>query len=422
MLTSTESAVLQAVDEALAVRTLQELIAVPSIGGAAEETEIQHLLARRLAQLDLDVDLWPLDLRALRSHPGYPGEEVSRGEAYGLVATRSPTTGSDVPALVLQAHVDVVPPGDRNVWASGPFRPTTSLTTVTGRGACDMKGGLVAILAAVAAVHHVRAEVPGGFAVHCAIGEEDGGLGAFGALDRGHRGGACVIPEPTSCAVVTANAGALTFRIEVPGLATHGSTAYVGSSAVDSYLPIHRALVDLGRRRNLAPEPLMRHLPVPYPLSVGRLSAGDWASSVPDLLVAEGRLGLRIEEEPATARAELEHAVREAAAADAYLRDHPPVVTWPGGQFRGGRLPAGHGLADLVATAHRDTTRTLAAPPVGAPWGSDLRLYGAVGIPTLHYGPGDVRLAHGPNESVPIVEVLTAARTLALLLLRLGHR
>ena len=59
----------------------------------------------------------------------------------------------------------------------------------------------------------------------------------------------------------------------------------------------------------------MREYPVPYPLSIGRVQAGDWASSVPDRLVAEGRLGLRIDEDPATARAELEYAV--AAVADA---------------------------------------------------------------------------------------------------------
>ena len=84
---------------------------------------------------------------------------------------------------------------------------------------------------------------------------------------------------------------------------------------------------------------------MPYPLSVGRLQAGDWASSVPDRLVAEGRYGLRVEEDPAVARAELEEAVAEAADEHPYLRDHPPVVTWPGGRFAGGHLPTGHPFA-----------------------------------------------------------------------------
>ncbi len=227
----------------------------------------------------------------------------------------------------------------------------------------------------------------------------------------------CVIPEPTRCRLITGNAGALTFRIEVPGLATHGSTRDEGWSALDSYLPVHAALAELERTRNADPEPLLDHLRLPYPLSVGRVRAGDWPSSVPDLLVAEGRLGLRIEEDPADARGQLEAAVAEAASRHRFLRDHPPRISWTGGQFRGGQLPSGHPLAHRVAAAHAAVTGRAAEPPRGAPYGSDLRLYAGAGIATLHYGPGDVRLAHGPDESVPIAEVMTTAAVLTRLLL-----
>ena len=289
---------------------------------------------------------------------------------------------------------------------------------LVGRGSNDMKGGVAAMLAAAAAVRASGARLVRPYAVHLGIGEEDGGLGAFATLRRGHTGAACVIPEPTSLDLVTANAGSLTFRIEVPGRATHGSTAYAGSSAIDSYLGLHRALARLQARRNAHPEPLMRHLPVAYPISVGRLIAGDWPSSVPDLLVAEGRYGLRIEEDLTEARTELEQAVAEAAQRDPYLRDHPPVVTWSGGQFAGGHLPSGHVLRDTVRLAHADVAGGDPIGERGAPWGSDLRLYAGAGIPTLHYGPGDVRTAHGPNERVPLAEVLTTARVLALAILR----
>ena len=87
-----------------------------------------------------------------------------------------------------------------------------------------MKAGVAAMLAAAAAVRASGVRLARPFALHLVIGEEDGGLGAFATLQRGHRGDACVIPEPTDLRLVTANAGALSFRIEVPGLATHGST------------------------------------------------------------------------------------------------------------------------------------------------------------------------------------------------------
>ena len=402
----------KSLDADVLLHTLHDLVAVPSTGGEPGEAAIQHLLAERLGDLGLTVDLWPLDLPALRERDDHPGEEVRRDEAWGLVAVNQP--GEDV-GLVLSAHVDVVPPGDRARWTGDPFAPVVSGGRLVGRGACDMKGGLAAILGAVEALGAQAGDVAP-FAVHCVVGEEDGGLGAFASLARGHTGRACVIPEPTGLELVTANAGSLTFRLEVPGIATHGSTAYAGVSAIDAYLPLHAALARLAERRNRVREPLLEHLPVPYPLSVGRLRAGDWASSVPDRLVAEGRYGLRVEEDPAVAVAELEQALAEAAEADPFLRDHPPVVSWPGGRFRGGHLPVGHPLATQVAAAHAHETGGEVPGQHGAPWGSDLRLYAGQGIPTLHYGPGDVRLAHGPDENVPLDQVATTAAVFARLL------
>ncbi|MEU8662382.1 M20/M25/M40 family metallo-hydrolase, partial [Actinoplanes philippinensis] len=93
-------------------------------------------------------------------------------------------------------------------------------------------------------------------------------------------------------------------------------------------------------------------------------------------------------------------------------------VAWTGGQFASGRLPAGHALRDLVRDAHRDVTGEPGLRERGAPYGSDLRLYAAAGVPTLQYGPGDVRLAHSPFEKVSVAETVRVARTLVLATLR----
>ncbi|MFI6333302.1 ArgE/DapE family deacylase [Micromonospora chersina] len=415
-LTAREADALAAVDEAAIGRTLLELLSIPSVTGSAAESELQHVLARRLDALGLEVDLWAMDLPTLRADPEFPGIEAPRDEAWGLVAVTP--SGGDGPTLILQGHVDVVPPGDIAQWHGNPFVPKVVGDVVHARGACDMKAGLVANLAALAAIRASGARLRGRIAAHFAVSEEDGGLGAFGTLRRGHTGDACIITEPTGGALVTANAGALTFRIEVAGKATHASTRDAGISAIDAYLPIHAALARLEEQRNVLRDPLMSDHPIPYALSVGRLRSGDWASSVPDMLVAEGRLGVRLDEDPAQARAALETCVAEAAAADAWLREHPPVVTWPGGQFASGRLAPGNPLRDLVHAAHADAVGGPRLPERGAPYGSDLRLYAGAGVPTLHFGPGDVRVAHGPREQVRVSEIVAAARTLVLATLR----
>jgi acetylornithine deacetylase len=420
-ISSAEAAALQAIDERAVARDLIEILAVPSITGSPAESELQHLLAARLDRLGLDTDLWSMDLPALRGHPGFPGTEAPREEAWGLVAT-TPAAG-DGPTVIMQAHVDVVPPGDRRQWGSDPFIPRVDGDDIHARGACDMKAGLVANLAALSAIRAAGVRLPGRIAAHFVVSEEDGGLGAFGTLQRGHTGDACIITEPTGGTVITANAGALTFRIEVPGKATHASTRYAGVSAIDAYLPLHAALARLETRRNVGADPLMAGYRIPYPLAVGIVRAGDWASTVPDLLVAEGRLGVRLGEDPAAARAELERCIADTAAADPWLRDHPPTVTWPGGQFASGRLAAGHPLHDLVRAAHADITGESRLENRGAPYGSDLRLYAAAGVPTLQYGPGDVRLAHSPFEKVSLAETVRVTRTLVLAVLRaLGTR
>ena len=408
-----EARVLDAVDDAEAVELLAGAVRVPSVTGTDAESELQHRCAGLLAEAGLDVDVWQLDLAALRDAAGFPGTEAPRSEGYGVVGV---TAGEGPPALVLQGHVDVVPTGDPARWeGAAPFEPRLTGDTLHGRGACDMKAGLVANLAVVRALRRAGVRLVRPLAVHCVVSEEDGGLGAFATLARGHTGDAAVITEPTSGRVVTANAGALTFRVEIAGRAAHGATRREGVSAVEVFWPVFAAIRELEAARNARPPAVFGDNPLPYPIEVGTVRAGDWPSSVPDLLVAEGRMGVRLDEDPADARAAFEEAVR--TAGHPWLRAHPPVVTWPGGQFESGRLAAGHPLLGEITRAVADATG--GTPAAGAaPYGSDLRLYTAGGIPSLHYGPGDVRFAHAPRERVDLREMRDAIRALALLAVR----
>jgi acetylornithine deacetylase len=328
------------------------------------------------------------------------------------------TRGEGVPALVLQGHLDVVPPGDPETWqGADPFSAEVRGGLLLGRGACDMKAGVAANLAVTRTLYAAGVALERPLAVHCVVGEEDGGLGAFATLRRGHRGDAAVITEPTGGRIVTATAGALTFRIEVTGRSAHGSMRREGVSAFEAFLPIQAALVALETERNRDPDPLFGS-DLPYALSLGVISAGDWASNVPDKLVAEGRLGVQLDEDPRQARLALEDAVNEASVKDPWLRENRPVVTWPGGQFASGRIDHDHELVGEMIEAVVATGGQ--APSLGAEvYGSDLRLYAGIGgIPTLHYGPGNIDVAHGPQESIELEELVRVTRALLLLTLR----
>ncbi|HLU74793.1 MAG TPA: ArgE/DapE family deacylase, partial [Nonomuraea sp.] len=405
-----ETRVLDAIDETEAVNLLAETVRVPSITGTAAESELQHRLSALLTESGMDVDLWRLDLDDLRERDGFPGTEAPRTEGYGLVGVMG---GDGVPALALQGHVDVVPVGDLAKWeGSDPFAARITGDVLHGRGACDMKAGLVANLAVARAIHRAGIKLTRPLAVHCVVSEEDGGLGAFATLARGHTAEAAVITEPTSGQVITANAGALTFRLEIAGRAAHGAARLEGVNAVEVFFPVFEAIRKLEADRNRDVPAVFAGNPLPYPIEIGTVQAGDWASTVPDLLVAEGRLGVRLDEDPAAARAAFEEAVR--SVEHPWLKENPPAVTWPGGQFASGRLPAGHPLLQEVRQAAADTAG-VTLPEAAAPYGSDLRLYAAAGIPTLHYGPGDVRHAHAPREQVPLPEFLRVIRALAVL-------
>lgn len=391
------------------------MVRLPSVSGTDGENDAQAAMAERLRSSGLEVDHWSIDLDGLRAHPDFPGMEVDRTEAWGLVG-RLPGRG-DGATLMLNGHIDVVPIGDPGAWAADPFSGHVAGDRIHGRGSCDMKAGLVAARWAVEAVRSAGADLAGDVLIASVQGEEDGGLGTFALLQRGWTADACVIPEPTQLDIIPANAGALTFRLHVRGLATHAARRTDGVSAVEKFVAVQHALVELERRRHEHVDPLATRWDLAHPLSIGTVRAGDWPSSVPDLLVAEGRLGVAIGEPVEAAKAELEGAVAEVCADDPWLRDHPVEVEWWGGQFASGRIPESSDLVERVQAAHR---RSGGADHdvYGAPYGSDLRLLtGLGGIPTVQYGPGDVALAHGPHESVPIGEIVTTARTLALLIL-----
>ena len=389
------------IDSSALAADLAELVQIPSVTG--QERAALAWLERRARELGLEAELVEHDLAALRAHPDHPGEEAPRSELLTLAVT---LPGALPGRLCISGHVDVVAAGHEH-WRHGPWSGAIADGWVHGRGSVDMKGGVIAALHALAALRAAGTPAPE-VVLQCVPSEEDGGLGAFAALERDCRFDGCLIPEPTGFAVVCAQAGALTFRGTVHGRGAHAAMRLEGRSAIDRYVAVHAALAAHERRINADVEhPAMRALELPYPVSVGRVEAGEWSSSVPDRLVFEGRLGVRVGEEPAAARAAFEAAVREADGEDPRVE-----IAWTGGAFAPGETDPAHPWVARVREAVR-AERGGDAPIAGVPWGADMRLYAARGIPTVMVGTSGIELAHAVDERVRIDEVAAVARIIA---------
>ncbi len=411
-LSAASRAAAAAVDGALLAEDLAVLIRLPSVTGS--EDLIAGYLADSLDALGLAVEVFHPDPAAMRLDPDWPGDEMPR-TSLPVVIGRAGTAGAR-PRIVLSGHTDVVPVGDPATWTGDPFSGEVRDGWMYGRGACDMKGGVAAILGALAALRETGAlaRLRGELVVALVPSEEDGGQGTLAAIRAGATGDMAVIPEPSGLDIVVAHAGAITFRLAVPGRAAHASTRREGVSALANLQTLVAALeADEATRNADETDPLMTALGLPYPTIIGKVAGGEWASTVMDLVVAEGRYGVRLGQTPEAAEAELRAVIEAACEADPFLRDHPATVEITGARFATARVAPDHLLPVTLADAAEAVTGRRPAF-LGVPYGADMRLFTGPGnTPCVIFGPGDVRVAHGADERVALTEVEACARVLA---------
>jgi acetylornithine deacetylase len=381
-----------------------------------DEDHAQQALASILRDWGLEVDLWRIDPE-IHTHPAFC-DDGNRLDRLNLVA-RWGEGGLERPAaLLLNGHIDVVPEGERERWSSDPYSGEIRGGTLYGRGSCDMKGGLAAAAIAIRAAMKLGIEPRRPILLTSVVGEETGGLGTLAAIARGYRADAAVITEPTSLELCPVQAGALSFRLHVRGKSAHGAMRREGVSAVEKFWPVFRALESLERERHRGfRHPLYPEGELVAPLSVGKVSAGNWPSTVPEELWAEGRFGIFPGEDCASARETFEAAVH-GIGDDPWFSENPVGVEWFEGQFEPGETALDAPILDELRSCHREMLGSESSTH-GVSYGSDLRLFTRYAeMPAVLYGPGDVRRAHSANESVPLEELVAAAEVLTFLIAR----
>jgi acetylornithine deacetylase len=395
------------------VTLLLHLVAAESITG--NEGDVQRRVRAAYGRRGLTVDEWESSAEEIAPYVLHVGEQATFTDRPNVVGTLA--GAGDGRSIMLQGHVDTVDPGDPSLWTRNSAGEATA-DRVFGRGAADMKGGIVTNIAAIDTLSDLGIRLNGDVLLAASVGEEDGGLGALSTILRGHRADAVLITEPTDLSVVIAHGGSLVFRITITGRSAHGGSRNEGVSAIEKFIPIFQDLLAWEAERNATlSHPLYDHLENKFPISVGYVTAGTWASTVPETLVAEGRLGFLPGETIEDMMHQAEARIAKVAQADPWMREHPPDVEWFGGQFASAEVAPDEPIAVAVRDAYRNVTGT-DADVRGVPWGADMRLFTEIGrMPTAIFGAGSVDNVHCPDEFIDIDDLLTAVEIVAMTLI-----
>ena len=395
-----------AAEEAAMVDLLSELVEAPTVLGA--EAPGQAIMRRAFAGLGLEPFDVPLDAEALRAHPGGAPFTWDVSEKVNVLADWQPTADAGGRSLILNGHIDVVSPEPSELWSGAPFAARRDGEWLYGRGAGDMKSGLVAMVGAVAGLQRLGVTPRARVQLQSVVEEECTGHGALACVLAGHTADAAVLTEPTQGAIWPAQVGVLWFKVRILGAPAHAGEAGEGANAIEASYRVIEALRGLEAQLNDARPPLYAAYPHPINLNVGMIRGGDWPSTVAGECITHFRLATY----PGEPVAELKARVEEVVAAVETGR-HRVDVLYEGFQCEGYELAQDAPLVQILAGACARTNG--AAPPLYASTATtDARAFALYGdTPAVCFGPLAEK-EHGVDERVHVPSITRTAQALAL--------
>ena len=397
--------------EPVMVELLSRLVEAPTTLGNEEPGQVVMTDAFRgiLGLEPVDV---AMDAELLRSHPRAAPFEWDVTGKRNVVADW-PAAGDTGRSLVLNGHVDVVGPASERLWRTPPFSAVRDGEWLYGRGSGDMKGGLAAMVGAIAGLQRLGLAPLAPLQLQSVVEEECGGNGALLCAVTCLRADAVVIPEPYPGFIPTAQVGVLWFHVDIAGSPAHVAEAAEGVNAIEAAYAVVQELHVLEDELNADPPSPFDAVPHPINLNVGVISGGDWPSTV----AAECTLSCRVATYPGASIQELRRRVEEtvarAAVANAYLAEHPPVVRYSGFANEGTVLDESEPVFGALAAAWRAVAgEDVATGPTTAT--TDARAFVGEGMPTACIGPYAEHI-HGVDERVHLPSVVQTAQVLAIL-------
>jgi acetylornithine deacetylase len=391
---------------------------------ARAEAPLQAALADRLAACGAEVDLWEPAPEDVAGHPlsvegiGFAGRPQLAARLRGAGGGRS---------LLLNGHIDVVPAAREDGWERDPFEPHLRDGEIVGRGACDMKGGIAAMVVAaevLAATGRLRGDV-----IVCTdTDEESSGVGGLACARRGVSADFAIVPEPSSLEVWPACRGSVYCTIELDGRAGHAEQEhphFTEGGAVNAIDKARHVLAGVDRlRADWRSRRGLRHplLDPPDLVATRLVCDSGWHVTIPDR--ADIRLSALIVPQQADARGwtrdvqrEVETYLRRWCDADPWLREHPPRFAWHT-ECNPSETPTDAASVQALLRANAALGLPPALGGLGS-WYDGATFALEAGTPALMYGPRDINWAHTVGEHVPIDDLVKCAQGIAIAAWRL---
>lgn len=362
------------------IRTLAELVRIPSVNPAYEGgvSEVGMVAWLREFCAARGIETWETEV--------FPG----RPNLIARLPGRDPNR-----RIVLEAHTDTVSVKGMTI---PPFDPVIENGLLFGRGACDTKAGLAAMLHAMASLKEENFIPPCEVWLAAVVDEEFSYRGVV-KLCEGLTAAAAIVAEPTELRLVVASKGVLRWRIRVRGKAAHSSKPHLGVNAISQMARVILAIEEDAERLAAISHPLTG----PGTCNVGVISGGVQVNFVPDECVIELDRRLLPGEKAADALAHYQNLLNGLMGKipGLLVEMEPPLLT-----DEGLDTPVDAPPALLGGEILREMG--LNGDPAGVPFGSDASKLMRQGVPSLVFGPGSIDRAHGAVEYVEIDEVLKA--------------
>lgn len=328
------------------IELTRELVRTPTVNPKFTDndelclaTECQAKLRDLLSDLGFELDVWDV-------YPGQPD-----------IVARWPQSRQQDQGLIINGHIDVVPPGELSKWSVDPWAAEVKDGRIYGRGAYDMKGSIACAIAAARALRQHDVTLNGDLQLHIVVDEEGGGGGTRAALDKGYKADAALVVEPTSGRILPVEGGLEWVRVTVRGRTAHAGWRYKfiypeseaagdflgidkpGVNALEKGHKILSAVLELekhwGRTKN---HPLLP--PGIATINPGAIVAGSGLGDdglpevttnpaiIPDVCVIDFDLKYPPDASTDDIKQEFEDYIHAVAQTDPWLKENPPTLQW----------------------------------------------------------------------------------------------